>query len=373
MIDKLIILTTCICRPELHSITISLFAKTLIKYDFDIVWLFNIDGKKKQTTHDNTVIDTEATQEITKKNLIEILKDCKNIDSYFYAPETSGFYGAAKRLFINIEKYKCKSKNVAVMWLEDDWVLCKELDLNYIFDKLYSNGCYISLNFNELTFPPFIISEYILSKVVKKFKDKADLTNPLKNNKIIDPEDCFKAFILKVLCEEKIPICNILMNTTNDLDELFKLDEKWVLNSLGLNKSRKVKAYNNKDNKSIVFCEDINNKVRNKINSLNKRIPFETTTTSGYQTFCKTKIEIICKDNENELDKIIFDDKYFKIIRFGGWHHYFKMKNIDKLPKNNKKLWFYDGGRIWKKYYEFINKEKDLDKKISLTKKYLKI
>ena len=371
MIDKLVILTTCICRPELHSITISSFAKTLKEYSFDIVWLFNIDGKKKETSHDDSVIHTKSTQETTKMNILELLKENKNIKPHFYTPDTSGFYDAAKRLLVGIEKYVKKSDNVAILWLEDDWVLCKKLDLNYIFDELYSENCYISLNFNELTFPPFIISYNVLNRVIYKFKEKTDYVNPLKRNKVIDPEDCFKAFMLEMLRNYEIPICNILINTTNDLTDLFKLDEKWILNSIGLNKSRKVKAYYNKDNKSIVFSEKIDDIIKNKINILNNKVPFQTTTTSGYVTNCITEIEMI--SSKSDLDKIINDNKYFKIIKFGGWHHYFKMKNIDKLPKNDKKLWFYDGGRIWKKYIKEINKEKKLEKKIMITKKYLKL
>jgi hypothetical protein len=103
----LVICTTAVSRPDLHSIIFPRYIKAL--EGLSCKWIINIDKIEIATP-----IETE-------KNLIDILQ-VPNIDVEIIKQESGGsrksFYNSAKRVINKSVEYNPK---YGFMWLEDDW------------------------------------------------------------------------------------------------------------------------------------------------------------------------------------------------------------------------------------------------------------
>lgn len=354
-LDKLIILSTCICRPELHNLVFPQLIDVLSNLSVEIIWIFNIDKDKNATQHNTKLIKCSSTQELTRDNLLRHLKKLKNVKYEFILSKTSNFYSATQNVMFASKKYM--TDNSAMFWFEDDWILLKKLDLKNILDTYYNKNCYISLVFNELNFPPFILGSNMYKLFLDKFTEKIYEKDPLKKHlTIIDPENVFRFIMINLLADKQIPIYNFLVNNDNaDLEKLFKYSEKCILHSFGLNKSRKVKAYKNKLNKSFLICDNPKKEIVDKINEINKKIPFKTETICKYETTAYLGINV---NNSHDYHKLITDNS-FNVVKFGGWNDYVGIKG----NKTHSNVFFYDSGRIWKDNVSILNEIDNIDLK----------
>jgi hypothetical protein len=113
MAKRLIICTTAVTRPELHTLTFPLYCKFLEGIKF--TWIINIDQLENQST----VFETH-------QNLLKIFSSCflDYTDREFkFTYSTVGgtresFYNSVQRL---VFKAWNESKDENVLWLEDDW------------------------------------------------------------------------------------------------------------------------------------------------------------------------------------------------------------------------------------------------------------
>lgn len=161
--NKLVIITTGLCRPEIHNISFSNIDILFKDLKMDILWFFNIDK----------ISTSKITQEETKKNLEKLLK----YNVKYYMPDKPCFFSAVQRLINNSSEFI--DKKTCVLWLEDDWVINKKFKLIDIIDKYYCENCYISLVFNKLgSFPPFIMGYKLFNDYFKNNFKKYRKTNP---------------------------------------------------------------------------------------------------------------------------------------------------------------------------------------------------
>lgn len=132
---KLIILTPSICRPELHNKIFPLIIKSIenSKYLEKVIHIINIDnchGKIKNS------------QKETKENFIDLYKNTK-VELYFNLTKESCFFGAVKNLVnMSIEHL---TEDTIIFFLEDDWKLIKNFDIDNIIQNYYDKNYYIGL------------------------------------------------------------------------------------------------------------------------------------------------------------------------------------------------------------------------------------
>lgn len=149
----LYILTTAICRPELHSECLSSFSKDLLSQDIQTKWFINIDPAL-------------GDQEETFNNFIDILGDIPNTISM---PKEPCFFTAANAL-INQCHNNINNLNDRgyVMWLEDD----KKHDISFNIQELIdSDYDYIGFHPNhlfEFSFHPSMWGKQFFSEHVHK-------------------------------------------------------------------------------------------------------------------------------------------------------------------------------------------------------------
>ena len=351
--EKIIILTPAIARPEMHSIVLEgLINKFFKDIKIPIIWIINIDKDKNKTMHDKNIIKTNISQEFTKKNMLKYINKLKNITPIFNFSSISNFWEATK--FLMKKSREFLNENTGILWFEDDWILVRDLNLQNIIDKYYTRNCYISLQFNELTFPPFIMGFNFYNKFLDMI-DEITVDPRFPENDFIDPENAFRFSMYKILQNETISIYNFLVNYNEKcIDKLFSQKENMFLFSFGLNKSRKVNAFCNKNNKSFFITNNLNSNYKSKIEKINSEIPFKTKTVPGYDTTCFLKIYIISYETFKTMP---ISNNNIRIIRFGGNH----------LSRSNHGN-FLDSGRIWKKFAYEINNINELNLKIDFFK-----
>jgi hypothetical protein len=353
--EKLIILTPAIARPEIHNIVFDKLINIFLKnFNIPIIWIINIDQNKNKTMYNQNIIKTNVTQEYTKMNILRYINNYNFITPIFNLSKSSGFWNATK--FLMKKSLDYLNNNTGILWFEDDWILLKDINLKKIIDKYYTRNCYISLQFNELTFPPFIMGNYFYKKFVNIIDEvKVDPRYP--KNDFIDPENVFRYSMYNILHKNKIHIHNFLINY--DCKCLNKLlsNEKKMLYSFGLNKSKKVKAFLNKNNKSfLITTKKCSNDILKKINDFNKKVPFKSTTNSNYKTNVFLKINVIDYSKYKSME---CSDNNIRIIKFYGYHLYKKNHGT-----------FLDSGRIWKKIVSKLNKISNMELKIKLFLEY---
>lgn len=152
---RLLILTTAINRPEIHSLT---FPKMISNLNVDYKWLVNIDNYMKSPSIEETINNLPINCEI-------------------YISENPCFYSAVKKLYLQAEKYL--NTETFILWLEDDWLLNKEINFKELLEKYNYPNLYMSLAFNEVgTFPPHIIGPQLVKYIIQKIKVHNKKMNP---------------------------------------------------------------------------------------------------------------------------------------------------------------------------------------------------
>ena len=148
---ELVILTTAIDRPELHS---AILPNTL-KY---------IEGLKCKWFITINNINNRVNE--TKENFELLLKDYDlTIDTYDTGGTKMDFMHSCERL--NNYAKSC-DPSIGYFWLEDDWLINSDKMLASDIKKLFKNNlCHISLaNRNELSFNPGIWSKDLFEHVI---------------------------------------------------------------------------------------------------------------------------------------------------------------------------------------------------------------
>lgn len=157
----LIILTTAICRPELHSECLQSFSNDLENQNINAHWLVNIDPAL-------------GNQKTTLNNFVNIVGKTSNTIS---TPEKPCFFTAANSLIKECytNYFKLLSDDGYVMWLEDD----KKHDISFDIQRLIdSNYNYIGFHPNhlfEFSFHPSMWSKhFFLEHVYQPYLENGD-------------------------------------------------------------------------------------------------------------------------------------------------------------------------------------------------------
>jgi hypothetical protein len=192
---KIIILTTTITRPDIHT---KIFNNIHYFLDnLDIKWLINIDKYYDSINE-------------TKNNLQNLLS---KYDIEFFISEKGNFFDATRKLYLAAEKYLID--DTLILWLEDDWLVKDNIKLIDLFNQLNYlnfNNIHLSLAFNEVgTLPPHIFGSNIVKYIIKKFKKCKTYSNPESFMSLI-----MKEYINKYKCKY------ILLNYPNDNKNLIK-------------------------------------------------------------------------------------------------------------------------------------------------------
>lgn len=146
MIYKIIIATTAICRPELHTRVFNQLLEILaannwkVKYEFVI----NIDNISPP-------LNNPATLQETKINFENIFNSSPIKYKYeIMLSEQPCFFNAVKRLSEYIKKRIKEIPNLYVLYFEDDWmlrnILPNEINIRNILNKYGSSRSYINIS-----------------------------------------------------------------------------------------------------------------------------------------------------------------------------------------------------------------------------------
>lgn len=174
----LIILTTAIDRPELHSKTLKPFLDDLKKQNISFLWIVNLD-----------VVSGNL------KSSLDNFYDFEVDNMSFHVSESPCFKKASEYVIksckVHLDDLKDGGK---VFWLEDDW------DYNIKFDikkLIYTNYEYIGFHFHHLfefsLNPTMWSKDFFSNNVYQPFKENQELVDPEKllidyhkSRKIID-------------------------------------------------------------------------------------------------------------------------------------------------------------------------------------------
>ena len=198
---NIIIATTALNRPELHNDNIKDWfnlLNTLDKEKYNLIWFINIDIIDKLNSSYND----------TKTNFENIIN---NIPLKFYECEDGkgNFLKACKRLSSNIEIYVESNNikdNTKIIWLEDDWKLNYNINLDDLISYYSTKNSVIMLNFFRNNYihalAPSISDYNIWSKLhLKAWKNQIDH---------IDPEHCVGLYYLNNFDNIKKNYINLL-------------------------------------------------------------------------------------------------------------------------------------------------------------------
>lgn len=170
---ELIILTTAINRPHLHTISFNNYKEFMPK-NINILWIINIDYVKFNDSNVETELST------TKDNILNIFSDFKNITFDFILNEKGNFNKAVRNITnaasLNITK-NCK----AILYLEDDWYSIQKFSIaelvksNIDIIKLYNdNDPRKKLSFQPSLIKPYVWYYMFYQKLKKELDDNKD-------------------------------------------------------------------------------------------------------------------------------------------------------------------------------------------------------
>lgn len=152
-INNIIILTTAITRPELHTISFTNYAK-YIPTDIIITWIINIDYVNFGINDKNVAIQT------TIDNIKNIFSK-HNVNFKFTTNLNGNFNNAVRTIVCSAINY-ISTNTKYIMYLEDDWYIKNELDLKKIMS---SNIDAIRLNCvtssPSISFQPSLLKPYV--------------------------------------------------------------------------------------------------------------------------------------------------------------------------------------------------------------------
>lgn len=173
--NRLIIITTVVNRPQIHRLSFPSYFQFLQHYS-NIKWCIHIDYST----------DYPDTLQSTEQNLRQLLA---HYDCLYFTNEKGHFYQAVYRLLEGAQPYL--TDDCYVLWLEDDWLLNKEITLDY-FLPLVKQNTVLSLVYNMIgSFPPFIMGSQISRWFFQTFLTKPiNHTNPEKMSRKIMKNLC---------------------------------------------------------------------------------------------------------------------------------------------------------------------------------------
>lgn len=207
-INRLVILTTATCRPEMHNIVYSgENLKIFRNIKYDIEWVINVD---------KTEI-CKSSQKETSENLKHLLK---NFTTHIYLSEEPSFIFAFSKVINEAKKYI--NKNTAIMVLEDDWIVNTELnlDINHIINSYHSPNTYISLVFNKFCCLPPCLIGYNMFKYYSKLFNLKNIN--IKQN----PEQLIRRYVRKTFNRNNIKVNTyLIIDNKQDYDYLMKHNE----------------------------------------------------------------------------------------------------------------------------------------------------
>jgi hypothetical protein len=136
---KIIIMTTAIIRPELHSESIGLFYseyyekyKEYVDNHFHIHHVINIDSPDR--------LKPFFTTEQTVTNLNKIIPE--SIKKHYIITETPGFGKAFENIMKKINENELLDASNYYFWFEDDWKLTYQFNFfKYIYDAMIFKCC----------------------------------------------------------------------------------------------------------------------------------------------------------------------------------------------------------------------------------------
>jgi hypothetical protein len=169
----LVILTTAIDRPELHS---KVFPATLdYLKGLKCKWFITINNINNKV-------------EETKENFRSILSD---YDVTFTTYETGGTKMDFMRSCEQLSKYGHEMQpSIGYFWFEDDWMVSPEHKLKTDINQLFKQeSCHISLaNRTELSFNPGIWSKDLFEKLIYTNLSNAYTLPYYGSQKVLNPE-----------------------------------------------------------------------------------------------------------------------------------------------------------------------------------------
>lgn len=191
---KLVICTTAIIRPEMHTFTIGGFYDQLNKvinnYKIDIYHIINIDSPEK-------LVKSGFSSDITEKNLIKIIP--KYVRVFINKTKTPNFLNACGNIIETIKENKLVGDEYLYFWFEDDWVI-KNISINIleVIETFANPNVYINMTNSVIgVTQPVIVG----SNLFQKFFIDAIISN----NKY-DPESNVRNTLINYLNKKHIPV-----------------------------------------------------------------------------------------------------------------------------------------------------------------------
>lgn len=167
-----IILTTAVTRPDLHSVVFPKWLPSL--NDLNCKWIINIDK-----INDKSI---DETSEHIMKSIIYDNIDLEIISTNLIGGTREAWFNSCQRV-INLG-YEYKPK-FGYFWLEDDWIPTKNFLVKDILKDVDESDWYISLhNRNDISFNPCIFSHGLFTRIMyNKINDtsKTYPKNPERN------------------------------------------------------------------------------------------------------------------------------------------------------------------------------------------------
>jgi len=162
MIDRLIVITTAICRCQIHEKCFNNILPIFKNVTCPIYWFINLDRPEycpddiSQTENNVRTIfshfGNKFQLDITKTN-----RPC--------------FFEAVRTLLL--KSYPFLSNDCGLLWMEDDWMLRdnhSNFDLRYYIDQYLIPNSVLSLSYNALgSFPPFMMGWKIAKEFYEEF------------------------------------------------------------------------------------------------------------------------------------------------------------------------------------------------------------
>jgi len=210
---EIIIGTTAINRPELHSDNIEEWYEWINSVDkdkYNINWFINVDYIDK----------LDYSVEETIENFQGIIKDIPT--HYLKSNENKGnFLQACKRISSNIESFikdnDLNEDNIIIIWLEDDWKLNKNnIPLEQLLDNYLGKLTYINLSFIRANYIHALAPSIIHWNLWKKLH----LAAWNIQDKHVDPEHCVGLYFIKNFCKY-VNILNITIINKNINEDYF--------------------------------------------------------------------------------------------------------------------------------------------------------
>lgn len=195
---KIVIITTALCRPEIHNNSFSSYAKIL--NGLDVKWFINVD---------NVSGEIKTSQ---KDTIANIHTHIGHFNPVYITSAEPCFFTAVKVLIRMAEDYLKNTENIPILWLEDDWVINHQFNIADIINRCFVDKCYISLVFNMVgSFPPFIMDKRLLEIMIPPF---------CRRKKPMNPEKLFRKTLHRVSLSNSIKRRYFLFDHIDDINTI---------------------------------------------------------------------------------------------------------------------------------------------------------